>query len=190
MALEISSRDAERIARRFNDLIKPKGLTAIRRRAVTDVGAGLRKDFRAIGPALYGTSAAALSIQGKAPAPGDENPAYRLRMASSFPVGKLRASLRKVTREGERRSLTLTPPHQGAQRFARVEREGRAFRLLAAGSLAERFLGGVSTRARRAFADEGEGGLPELASLRKRAEAALPEAVARRIDEALARMRR
>ena len=83
--LEISSKDAERIARRFDDLIKPKGLNAIRRRAVTDIGSGLRKDLRAIGPALFGTSAAALSIQGRAPAPGDDNPAYRLRMASGFP---------------------------------------------------------------------------------------------------------
>ena len=71
-----------------------------------------------------------------------------------------------------------------------MEKEGRAFQLLPAGTLPERFLGGVSTRARRAFADEASGGLPELASIRKDAERDLPEAVSRRINEALERMRR
>ena len=47
----ISSKDAERIAKSFNDLIGPRGLVAIRRRAVNKVGGWLRKeDHRSIAP--------------------------------------------------------------------------------------------------------------------------------------------
>ena len=182
----ISSRDAERIARSFNDLIGPKGLTAIRRRAVNEEGAAIRKGMKVAAPALYGTTAAALQIQGKAASPGSANPEYRLRMARSFPVSKLKASLRKASSGG----LTINPPHQGAQRFKAVERIGRAFKLRAVGTLPERFLGGVSTRARLAFADAGDGGLAELAALRRRAEKRLPETVAAKITEHLKRRRR
>ena len=88
----------------------------------------IRKGLRVAGPAVYGTSAAALQIRGKAAAPGSNDPEYRLRMARNFPVSKLRASLRKTSSGG----LTINPPHQGAQRFKAVERIGRAFKLRAA----------------------------------------------------------
>ena len=92
--IEITSKDAERIARSFNDLIGPNGLQRIRRKAVNEEGAKLRKSARSIAPVLYGTAAANLKIQGKAASPGSDNPAYRLRMASGFPVSTLRAPLR------------------------------------------------------------------------------------------------
>ena len=88
--IAVSSRDAERIARSFNDLIAEGGLQRIRRKAVNQEGAAIRKGMKAVAPALYGTSVAALQIQGRGASPGSENPEYRLRMARDFPVGKLR----------------------------------------------------------------------------------------------------
>ena len=183
--IEVTSKDADRIARSFNDLIGKDGLQRISRKAVNEEGAAIRKAARNIAPVLYGTSAAALKIQGKAASPGSDNPKYALRMASGFPVGRLRASLRKASSGG----LTINPPHQGAQRFRAVERVGRAFKLLPAGPLRERFLGAISTRARAAFADPNDGGLAELSELRRRAEKNLPATVAAQINEHLKRGR-
>ena len=188
--LEITSRDAERIARSFNDLIKPSGLLRIQRKAVNETGATIRKSARSLAPILYGTAAANLRVQGSAAAPGSDNPSYKLRLASGFPVSKLRASLRPVKRKGGRRTLAIRPPHQKTQRFGAIQRIGRAFRLLPAGALQERYLGDVSTRARRAFGSAADGGLPELAALRKRAEKTLPETVAQQIREHLSKRRR
>ena len=182
----ISSRDAERIAKSFNGLIGRDGLQRIRRKAVNEQGASIRKAARNIAPVLYGTAAANLKIQGSAASPGSDNPKYSLRMASGFPVGRLRAPLRKVSQGG----LTISPPHQGAQRFRAVERIGRAFRLLPAGPLRERFLGAISTRARTAFADPDDGGLAELSALRREAEKDLPATVSRLITEHLRKGRR
>ena len=187
--IKITSADAEKIARAFNDIISAKGLTAIRRRSVNAVGSDLRKSARVLAPAAYGTTAASLNIQGKAASPGSDNPKYVLRMASGFPVGKLRASLRKVTRKGGRQSLTIAPPHQDKQHFSAVERVGRAFRLLPAGPLPSRFIGNISTRTRRAFADPDDGGIAELAALRRKAEKSLPETVAQQITEHFKRRR-
>ena len=85
-------------------------------------------------------------------------------------MGKLRAGLRKVTG----RSLTLKPPHQGEQTFRNVEKEGRAFDCFlqdhlpnASWETFRRGRGGRSPPRARAA-------LPELAALRKRAEADLP----------------
>ena len=181
--IKITSKDAEKVARAFNNLIGKDGLQGIQRKAVADVGARLRKDARSIGPAVFGTAITNLRIQGKAPARGATNPAYKLYMARSFPVAKLRASLRKVTRKGGRQSLTIAPPHQDKQRFGAVERVGRAFRLLPAGPLPARFLGNIATGARRAFADPDDGGIAELAALRRKAEKSLPETVAQQITE-------
>ena len=58
----VSSKDAARIARTFNDLISKKGLQAIERRTVNKIGSDLRKKTRTIGPAIFGTSAAALMV--------------------------------------------------------------------------------------------------------------------------------
>ena len=184
--ITISSEDAEKVARAFSHLIGKDGLKRIQRKAVSDVGSRLRKDARSVAPTLFGTAITNLRIQGKAPARGADNPAYALRMAASFPVAKLRASLRKFS-GGE---LTIRPPHQGTQRFRAVERVGRAFRLLPAGPLPARFLGGITTRARRAFADPDNGGLDELAALRRKAEKSLPETVAQQITEHFKRRRR
>ena len=92
--ITISSRDAERIAKSFSDLIGPKGLDRIRRKAVNEIGSTVRKETRAIGPAIFNTSAAALSIQGRAAAPGSTDPAYKLYMATRIPVAKLKAKAR------------------------------------------------------------------------------------------------
>lgn len=188
--ITVTSKDADRIARTFNDLIGPKGLQRITRKAVNEEGSKLRKSARSLAPVLYGTAATNIKVQGKAASPGSDNPAYRLRMASGFPVSKLRSSLRTVSRKGGRRGLTIKPPHQGTQRFRAIERIGRVFRLLPAGPLVARFLGDVSTRARIAFGDPSSGGLPELAQLRKQAAKNLPESVAKQINEHLRRGRR
>ena len=63
--LTITSRDAERIAKSFSGLIGPRGLNAIRRRAVNAVGSKLRKETRSLAGIVFGTSAAALSVQGE-----------------------------------------------------------------------------------------------------------------------------
>ena len=68
--LVISSRDAERIAKSFDDMLSAKGLNAVRRRAVNEIGSGLRKKTRAVAPGLYGTTAAALMIQGQSASAG------------------------------------------------------------------------------------------------------------------------
>ena len=111
--LVISSRDAERIAKSFDDMIGDKGLKAIRRRAVNEIGSGLRKDTRAIAPGLYGASLAALMMQGQAAGPGSDDPEYRLRMATSVPVARLRARSRKAKLPG--RPTPAHPRHPGAR---------------------------------------------------------------------------
>ena len=188
--ITISSPDAERIARQFSDLISAKGLLAIRRRAVNKIGAGLRKDAKAIAPALYGASATALSIQGKAAAPGDTDPAYRLRMATSIPISRLKATHRKARREDGRLTLTIDTPATSPIFFRATQRVGRAFKLLKAGALPERFVGGIGTKARSAFGPEADGGQAELNQLRKRAAADLPEAVATAINNHIKGRRR
>ena len=178
----VTSKDAERIAKSFNDLIGPKGLDRIRRKAVNRIGSALRKETRSIAPSIYGTTATALSIQGKAATPGSSDPTYRLRMARSIPVSKLKAKHRKTRRAGGRLSLTLNTPASKAIRFSSVARVGKAFKLLRAGPLPERFLGGISTGARTAFAPEGQGGKDALHRLRKRAGPDLAQAVATAIN--------
>ena len=188
--ITISSPDAERIARQFSDLISAKGLQRIRRVAVNRIGAGLRKDARAIAPALFGTTAAALAVQGRAAAPGDTDPAYKLRMAVSIPISRLKAAHRKARREDGRLGLTIDTPATSPIIFRATQRVGRAFKLLRAGPLPERFVGGIRTKARTAFGSEADGGQAELNQLRKRAAADLPEAVATAINDHLKRRHR
>ena len=184
--LVISSRDAERIAKSFDDMLSAKGLNAVRRRAVNEIGSGLRKKTRAVAPGLYGTTAAALMIQGQSASPGSDDPEYRLRMATSVPVRRLRASSRKAKLQGGRLQLTLdTPALDRPIVFQSAKREGRGFSLLPAGLLFARGVGGVRTRARSAFGRPEEGGHAELAKLRRRAARDLPDAVARQIRKAL-----
>ena len=182
----ISSKDAERIARSFNDLIGPKGLDRIRRKAVNDVGSKVRKQTRSLAGIVFGTSAAALSVQGKAASPGSTNPAYRLKIAAKIPVAKLKAKHRRVTRSGGRASLVIDTPNDPAIRFRSIRREGSRFILLKAGGLPERGVGGVFTNPKTAFTDEG---YPELLELRRRAERDLPGAVATAINNHLAKGR-
>ena len=141
----ISSKDAERVARSFNDLVKPNGLNRIRRLAVGKVGSKARKETRAILPAIVGTSAAALTIQGTAPSPGSDNPAYRLRFATRVPVGKMKAKRRKITRRRGIASLALTLPGGKTVRFRSIHRLGSRFRLLRAGPLPERDVAAASS---------------------------------------------
>ena len=184
--ITISSKDAERIAKSFNDLIGPKGLDQIRRRAVNAVGSKLRKETRLLAGSVFGTSIAALSVQGKAASPGSTNPAYRLRMAHKIPIAKLRAAHRKVTSKGGRKSLTLDTPASPAIRFRSIKREGTKFVLLRAGPLPERAVGGIFSNLQTAFTREG---YPELFALRREAERDLPEAVASAINAHLSRRR-
>ena len=184
--ITITSKDAERIARTFNDLIGPRGLDAIRRRAVNAVGARVRKQTRSLAGIVFGTSAAALSVQGKAASPGSTNPAYRLRFSAKIPVAKLKAKHRKISRSQGRTSLVIDTPNDPAIRFRSIRREGSRFVLLRAGPLAERGLGGVYLNPKSAFTSEG---YPELLSLRRRAERDLPEAVSKAINDYLARRR-
>ena len=172
--IEITSKDAERIARSFSDLIGAKGLNRIRRKAVNTIGAKVRKETRSIMPLVIGTSAAALMVQGRAASPGSDNPAYRLRMARKVPVAKLKAKNRRITRRQGRASLQITLPTGDTIRFRSVHREGKRFRLLRAGPLPERGVGGVFVNAARAFTDEG---YDELRVVRRRAERELPAVV-------------
>ena len=184
--ITISSRDAERIAKSLSDLIGPKGLDRIRRKAVNEVGSKVRKETRSLAGVVFGTSAAALSVQGKAASPGSTNPAYKLRFASKIPIAKLKAKHRKVTTQRGKKSLTIDTPADSAIRFRSIRREGTKFILLKAGPLPERGLGGVFTNPQTAFTRDG---YPQLLSLRRRAEKDLPEAVSKAIRDHLAKRR-
>ena len=188
--ITITSFDAERIAKSFAALIGPKGLNRIRRKAVNEVGSKLRKDAKAIAPAIFGTTTAALMIQGKAASPGSANPEYRLRMASSIAISRLRAKHRKTRRLGGNLALFIDTPATDPIRFRATQRVGRAFKLLKAGPLPERFVGGIRTKGRAAFGPEADGGQAELSQLRKRAAAALPEAVSTAINAHMAKARK
>ena len=183
--ITVTSKDAERIAVFFNDLISAKGLTRIRRKAVNEVGSKVRKETKSLAGVVFGTSAAALSVQGKAAAPSSADPAYRLRMASKIPVTKLKAKHRKISRSRGRTSLVIDTPTDDAIRFRSVRREGSRIILQRAGPLPERGLGGVYTNAGEAFER-----YPELAALRKRAARDLPQAVATAINDHLAKGRK
>ena len=185
--LVISSRDAERIARSFSDLIGPKGLDRIRRKAVNEVGSKVRKQTRSLSGITFGTSAAALSVQGKAAAPGSTDPAYKLRFATKIPVAKLKAAHRKITRGSGRAALVIDTPNDPPIRFKSIRREGTRFILLRAGPLPERSVGGVFTNPRTAFTKEG---YPALFNLRRGAERDLPEAVSTAIRDHLAKRRK
>ena len=180
--ITITSKDAERIAKAFSDLISAKGLDRIRRLAVNKVGSDVRKQTRIIGPQIIGTSAAALQVQGQSASPGSTNPSYRLKMARRVPVGRIKAARRKVTRARGRSALTLTLPGGDKARFRSVHRVGRAFRLNRAGPLPERGLGGIYTNAATAFER-----YPELHSIRRRGEKALPAIVSALIDAHLSK---
>ena len=173
----VSSKDAERIARSFNDLIKPTGLNRIRRLAVGKVGSSARKQTRAILPAIIGTSAAALQIRGKAPAPGSDNPTYKLRFAARIPVARLKAAKRRITRRRGVASLALTLPGGKTVQFRSIHRLAGRFRLRRAGPLPERGLGGVFTNPRQAFEL-----YDELRVVRRRAERELPGIVSALIE--------
>ena len=185
--ITITSKDAEKLARSFADLVSPKGLDQIRRRAVNTVGSSLRKQTRIIGPALIGTTATALRVQGKAASPGSDNPRYVLRMAGKIPVAKMKASHRKITRRRGRASLTLTLPGGDKIAFRSIHRDGKSFRLLQAGPLPERGLGGIYTNAARAFTKDG---YPELYQLRRDAEKDLVQAVSEGLRNQLSKGRK
>ena len=186
-SIQITSKDAERLAKSFSDLIGPRGLDRIRRKAVNAVGSSLRKQTRIIGPVVIGTSAAALSVQGKAASPGSDNPRYVLRMARKIPAAKLKAKHRKIKRRRGRASLTLTLPGGNKIAFRSIHRDGASFRLLQAGPLPERALGGVYTNAARAFTKEG---YPELYKLRRGAEKDLVQAVSEALKKHLSKGRK
>ena len=124
--ITISSPDGERVARSFNDLIGRSGLQRIRRKAVNEIGAKVRKETRSLAGLVFNTSAAALSVRGKAAAPGSDNPAYRLRFAAKIPIARLQAKNRKVTRSQGRARLTLTLPGGDKIAFRSILRRDRA----------------------------------------------------------------
>ena len=178
--ITITSRDSEKVAKAFSDLIAEKGLLRIRRKAVNTIGATVRKQTKATLPMIVGTSAAALMVRGRAASPGSDNPSYKLRMARKVAVAKLKARSRRITRRRGRASLQLVLPSGDKIAFKSVIREGPRFGLLAAGPLPARGLGGVFVNAGRAFTDEG---YPELVGIRRRAERDLPGIVAALITE-------
>ena len=188
---EITSNDAERIAKSFAALVGPKGLARMRRKTVNSVGADVRRGLLAQGPGLFGISKAALTVRGKAAGPGASDPAYRLRMARAIPVARLKAKHRRIEKKAGRQSLTIkTPATARAIRFGSIERVARAFKLFAAGPLPERFVGGVPTRARTAFAPEEAGGYSPLNLLRRRAERDLPSQMSKAIADHFAKRRK
>ena len=185
--ITITSKDAKRISRSFRDLVSPRGLLAVRRRAVNKVGSTVRKGVRELAGSEFGTTPAALQVQGQAARPGAADPAYRLRFARRIPLARLKAKYRKVSRKRGRQSLTVDLPTARPIRFRSVQRDGRAFRLLKAGELPERFAGGVYTGAGRAFDTES---MPAMKALRVEAERDLPQFVADGLNAALRRRRR
>ena len=122
--ITITSKDAERIAKSFAALVGPKGLDRIRRKAVNAVGSKVRKQTRSLAGVVFGTSAAALSVRGKAAAPGSTDPAYKLRFASKIPIAKLKAKHRKVTTQRGKKSLTIDTPNDPAIRFRSIRPRG------------------------------------------------------------------
>ena len=184
--ITVTSEGAERLAKSFADLIGPKGLNRIRRKAVNAVGSSVRKQTRSIGPTLIGTTAAALAVQGKAASPGSDNPRYVLRMAGKIPVSRMKASHRKITRRGGRASLKLTLPGGDKIAFRSIHRDGASFKLLRAGPLPERDLGGIYTNAAQAFTEDG---YPELYRLRREAEKDLVQAVSEGLKNHLSKGR-
>ena len=107
-------------------------------------------------------------------------------MAARIPVARLKASHRKISRRGGRKQLTLDLPGEAPKIvFRSVHREGARFRLLKAGPLPERGLGGVYTNPRTIFERE-----PELKAIRREAADRLPETVHRLILETLAKRKR
>ena len=187
MTVNVSSKDAERIAKSLKGLIGPTGLNRIRRKAVNQVGSKVRKETRTLAGIVFGTSAAALSVKGKAAASGSSNPAYRLWMASKIPVSKLKATHRKVTRGSGRTALVIDTPTAPPIRFRSIRKEGSRFILRKAGTLPERGVGGVFTNAGAAYSDNR---YPDLNRLRKKAERDLPEEVATAINNHLEKARK
>ena len=185
--ITVSSPDAEKLAKAFRGLVSPRGLLAINRRVVNQVGSTVRKGVRELAGSTFGTTPAALQVQGKAAPPGAADPAYRLYMARNIPLARLRARYRKISRKRGRQSLTVDLPTAKPFRFRSVRREGRAFKLLRAGELPERFAGGVYTGAGRAFDSDA---MPDLKRLRIEAERDLPQFVADGLNAALRRRRR
>ena len=147
----------------------------------------MRKQTISLAEIVFGTSASARSVRGKAAAPGSSNPAYRLRMASKIPVAKLKAKNRKITRRRGRASLTITLPGREKISFRSIHRDGARFILLRAGPLSERTLGGIFTNAARAFTADG---YPKLQQLRRRAGKDLVEAVSEALKNHLAKGRK
>ena len=94
-AIVISSADAERIARSFRDLIGPSGLQRIRRKAVNKIGSGIRKETRSLARIVFGTSAAALSVQGRAATPGSTDRPISSRSRRKF---RLKSCPRSIAR--------------------------------------------------------------------------------------------
>ena len=186
MTVTVSSKDAERIARSLKGLIGPKGLDRIRRKAVNEIGARIRKETRIIAPEIFGTSNAALQIKGKAAAPGSDNPAYKLWLARKIPVEKLRAKHRKISRVSGRKSLVIDTPADDPILFRSVRREGGRIVLNRAGPLPERFLAGIFLNSGEAFEDDR---YPALNRLAKEAKRDLPAVVAEQINQHLARRR-
>ena len=185
--ITITSTDAERIARSFSDLIGPKGLDRVRRKAVNAVGSKVRKETRSLAGIVFGTSASALYVRGKAASPGSSNPSYRLWLARKIPIAKLKAKHRKLSRGSGRTALVIDTPTDDPIRFRSIRREGSRFILLKAGTLPERGVGGVFTNAGEAFEDDR---YPEMNKLRREAEKDLPEAVAAAITGHFAKMRK
>ena len=148
MAIIITSADAERIAKSFNDLSGPKGLNAIRRRAVNAVGSKLRKETRSLAGVVFGASASALVLRGQAASPGSDNPRYTLKIAAKIPIAKLKAAHRKVTTRRGKKSLIINTLNVPAIKFRSIRREGSRFILLQAGPLPARGVGGVYTNAK------------------------------------------
>ena len=83
-------------------------------------------------------------------------------MASSIAISRLRAKHRKTRRQGGSLGLVIDTPATDPIRFRATQRVGRAFKLLKAGPLPERFVGGLRTGASAAFGPEADGGQPEL----------------------------
>lgn len=169
-----------------------KALQGIQRTAVNRTGASARKRLKVSLAATLNTSAAAVRVGGKAarrPTSPTDAINYKLFNARAIPVSRLKASAKRHDKRTGRLKIKL--PVGGNAEFAASRREGRGFRLLKAGPLAECFVGALGVRSRPFDAREGYAALiPERKRIERDLYDNMREALAEHFGRAAARTQR
>ena len=151
MAIQITATaDVEHVVKALGEAMA----TRVRRRAVNEIGKDLRRRLPAVLAAEVPTTRRALHPRGRGASPGQADPFYTLRLNRRIKIAELKAKSRrfKRTRRGSPLGrLALDVPAGGGRRkvlqFRRVQQIGRGiFKLLEAGPLPARAVGGVTLR--------------------------------------------